>query len=286
MQYDLAIVGGGIAGYSAALTAHNLKVNYIWFADGTFGEKTAKAEYVRNFPAFTGNGKQFCAALEKQRQKEGVRFTEKRIDGVFRMGRSYTLTCGSETFEAQTVILATGVEARKIAGESEYLGRGVSYCAVCDGALYKNKTVAAVLSSEKFCEEVEYLASFASTVHCFCPFVHTFEHENVAVHHERVTGVSGEKRVEEITTDKGRYPVDGVFFLMESVPPSALCGGLKCEGESVVTQKDGSTNLKGLFAAGDLTGRPYQYVKAAGEGLVAVYSAAAYLKRVQAEAEA
>ena len=69
MIYDTAIVGGGVAGYTAALTAKSLKLRYLWFADDGFGEKTKKAEYVRNFPAFTGGGKEFCAALEMQREK-------------------------------------------------------------------------------------------------------------------------------------------------------------------------------------------------------------------------
>lgn len=278
MIYDIAVVGGGIAGFSAALTAKNLKLNYVWFTDGGLSAKIAKAEFVRNYPAFVGGGEEFCKALEKQRVFENLIATPKRIDGVYHMGNSYSLTAGGETFESKTVILATGVETRSVAGEREYVGKGVSYCAVCDGALYKNKKVAVVLSSPRFCEEAEYLASFANEVLCFASFEHRFKSKNIALHGERVTGVAGSARVERVLTSGGEYAVDGVFFLTESVPPSALAGGLATEGERVVTARDGATNLKGLFAAGDITGRPYQYVKAAGEGCVAAYSAAAFLK--------
>lgn len=278
MIYDTAIVGVGVAGYTAALTAKSLKLRYLWFADDGFGEKTKKAEYVRNFPAFTGGGKEFCAALEMQREKEGVERVQKRVDGVYKTGENFMLTVASEAFEARTVILATGVQTRSVAGEGAYLGKGVSYCAVCDGALYRGKKVAVALFSPRFCEEAEYLASFAAEVRCFCSFGCSFRSPNITVCKERVLRVEGENRVERVITDKGAYPADGVFFLTESVPPSALCGGLECEGERVITRRDGSTNLKGLFAAGDVAGRPYQYVKAAGEGCVAAYSVASYLR--------
>lgn len=281
MKYDTAIVGGGIAGYTAALTAKNLKLNYIWFAESDFSEKTLKAEYVRNFPSFTGNGEAFAGALKKQRETEGVIFTPKRIDGIFRLNGGYTLTAGKETFEAETVIFATGVQTRRVAGESAFVGRGVSYCAVCDGALYKNREIAAVLSAQRFCGEVEYLASFAKTVHCFCTFDCEFQAPNIILHRSVVTGVEGGMRVERILTKEGAVDVDGVFFLLESVPPDAICGGLKTEGERVVTDRSCATNLQGLFAAGDITGRPYQYVKAAGEGCVAAYSAWEYLREGQ-----
>ena len=278
MIYDTAIVGGGIAGYTAALTAKNLKLNFIWIADNVFGDKTEKAEFVRNFPAFIGSGKELKEQLEKQRLQEGVAFTKKRVDGIYQLNGGYTLTAGNDSFEAQTVILATGVDVKSVVGEKEFIGRGVSYCAVCDGALYKNREIAAVLFSEKFCDEVEYLASFAKHVHCFCPFECTFRASNITVHHERVTSVTGETRVKSVKTKEWEYPVDGVFFLLECVPPSALCGGLQTENERIVTKKDGSTNLKGLFAAGDVTGRPYQYIKAAGEGLTCAYSVYEYIK--------
>ena len=134
----MAIVGGGIAGYSAALTAKNLKLNYLWLGDKNFGKKTVKAEYVRNYPAFMGDGEGFVRTLEKQKTEEGILLTEKRIDGVYKDKNGFFLTEGKENFSARAVILATGVELSAGFGD-DFIGRGVSYCAVCDGALYKNK---------------------------------------------------------------------------------------------------------------------------------------------------
>ena len=225
--WDAAVVGGGIAGYTAALTLKNLGVEALWLGE-PFAGKLRLAETVKNF--------------------------------------------------ARAVVLATGVEeGSTLKGEKEFLGRGVSYCAVCDGALYRGKKIAAVLSSLRYAEEAEYLARFASEVLVFCGEKGSFRAENISVHTEKPLAIRGEKRVEALVTERGELPVSGVFLLKDALPPEALCGGLGTEGAHVVTRRDGSTNLRGLFAAGDIAGRPYQFAKAAGEGLVAAYSARDFL---------
>lgn len=276
--YDVIVVGGGIAGYTAALTLKNLKRSCLWLGAELFGEKLLKAEYVRNFPALVGDGQAFAARLREQMEKEGIVFTKCRADGIY-AGEPFTVTAGQEAYLGRAVILATGVEtAGAVAGEREFLGRGVSYCAVCDGALYKGKQIAAIVASPKFAEEAEYLAGFAERVHAFCLYRGaSFKAKNIVIHEEKPLAVAGGMRVEKLLVKEGELPVSGVFFLKDSAPPAALVGGLETEGAAVKTARDGSTNIAGLFAAGDVTGRPYQYAKAAGEGLVAAYSAHAYL---------
>lgn len=282
-QFDLAIVGGGIAGYTAALVSRNFQINYVWLGEERFGKKLLSAEYVRNFPAFTGDGSAFSAALDSQLTAENVRFTSARVNGIFQSGKEYMLACGERTLSARAVILATGVEtAGEIKGERDFLGKGVSYCAVCDGALYRGKEIAVVLYSEAYAEEAEYLAKFASRVICFCLCpAPAFEAKNIILERGRPIEIAGDSRVRAIKTAEKEFPVDGVFLCKRSAPPAALVGGLQTEGGHVKVARDCSTNLKGLFAAGDITGTPYQYVKAAGEGLVAAYSARAYLKSLK-----
>lgn len=279
-KYDLAVIGGGIAGYAAALTAKSLALDCLWLGESGFGEKTRAAEYVRNFPAFSGNGVEFAARLEEQRAREGVALTEARVDGVYAAEGGFSLTCGQTVYSARAVVLATGVETRgSVKGEREFTGRGVSYCAVCDGALYRGKTVAAVISSQKYAHEAQYLAKFARKVYCFCLYQDAaFEAENTEVRFGVPLAVEGDTRVRRLRLSDGTLDVDGVFFLKNSAPPSAIAGGLETDGAHVRAARDCSTNIKGLFAAGDVTGRPYQYVKAAGEGCVAAYSAYAYLR--------
>ena len=280
--YSVAVVGGGIAGYTAALALKNLRVDYIWLGRKPFGDKLLLAEYVRNFPAFVGNGAEFAKRLDEQAEKEGVLFTEARIDGVY-AGDEFVLTENGEMLSAKAVILATGVEsAGSCKGEGDFLGRGVSYCAVCDGALYRGKTIAAVLSSKEFEEEAEYLAGFAGKVYAFCLYKDpAFKAENIVLCEGVPTEIRGDMRVRSLTAGGRKYDVDGVFFLKNSTPPSALVGGLLVENGAVKVEKNMATNLKGLFAAGDVTGRPYQYVKAAGEGLTAAYAANDYVKSLE-----
>lgn len=281
-MYDLAIVGGGIAGYTAALTAKNLSLSYLWLAPSAFSEKTSAAERVRNFPSFSGTGAQFARSLEAQRKNENVEFTKAHVDSIMRGKEGFLLTAYRREFEAKTVILCIGVDlSGSVKGEKEFFGRGVSYCAVCDGVLYRKKKIAAVLSSKDFAEEAEYLAGFAETVHVFCPEKLSFRAPNIVAHTGKVLAVEGGERVEKLLSEEGGFEVDGVFFLREAVKPDILCRGLKCDGAHVVADRSLSTNIKGLFAAGDVTGTPYQYAKAAGEGLTAAFSAREYLKNLQ-----
>ena len=279
--YDTAIVGGGIAAFTAALTAKNLLLDYVWL--GERSDKLRLAEKVTNFPAVTGTGADFAAALQAQMEAEGLVLTERRIDGVFRTGGFYTLTAGAENFLSKTVILATGVESKGVcAGEKEFLGRGVSYCAVCDGALYRGKKIAAVISSPKFEEEAEYLAKFADTVYCVCLYpVSCLAGENIVVLHKTPTAVSGGSHVDALLFGEERLEVSGVFFLKNSAPADALVYGIGMDGPHVRVGRDLSTDLAGVFAAGDVTGRPYQYAKAAGEGCVAAHSARAFVRSME-----
>ena len=278
--YDTAIVGGGIAGYTAALTSKNLLLDYIWFGEEGFGDKLRLAEKITNFPTVTGDGADFAKRLNAQMGSEKIALTPKRIDGIYRTGDNFTLSHGGELYLARTVILATGVEAGgRIRGEKEFLGKGVSYCAVCDGALYRGKTVAAVVSSPKFEAEVQYLAQFAKNVF-FIPLYRgsALSGGNIAAVEKRPIAVEGESRVERLVLEDGVLKTDGVFFLKNSVPPAALAFGLETEEGHVKVDRALKTNLAGLFAAGDVTGRPYQYAKAAGEGCVAAHSVRAYLR--------
>ena len=182
-------------------------------------------------------------------------------------------------FEATTIILATGVESVKpILGELELLGAGVSYCATCDGMLYRGKKIAVVSTSAEYEHEVTYLANLAEKVY-FIPLYRdvTLEGRNIEILRKMPREVLGNARVEMLRFDDMELSLDGVFFLKAAISPSALVMGLETENGHVVVDRQCATNLPGFFAAGDCTGRPYQYVKAAGEGNVAAHSVVRYL---------
>ncbi len=281
-MYEVAIIGGGIAGLSAALTLKSLKREFIWFGDKRFSEKIRKAELIRNYPGIPSvKGEDLAKAFFAHTEEMGIEITEKNVTGVYALGTHYALACDQETYEAKTVILATGVETVKpLVGELAFLGRGVSYCATCDGFLYKDKTIAVVCSSKEYEHEAEYLAGIAKKVYFIPVYKNVGElRENVEILRGFPTEVVGEKKVTAIRFKDMERAVDGVFFLKSAITPSALVPGLEMENGHVRVDRGCKTNLEGCFAAGDCTGRPYQYVKAAGEGNIAAHEAVAYLSK-------
>ena len=142
-MYDCAIVGSGPAGLSAALTLKALNKNIIWLGSKELSGKIKRAEKIRNYPGLENvSGTQMQEAFLSQIKSMELQITEKTVTAVCRMGDYYGILCNQEVFEARTVILATGVDAVKpIKGEPKFLGRGVSYCATCDGFLYKDKKI-------------------------------------------------------------------------------------------------------------------------------------------------
>lgn len=280
-MFDCVIIGTGAAGVSAALTLKALNKNFILLGNKELSQKVRAAEEIRNFPGLPSvSGNEMQAAFLSQLKAEGIEITEGKVNGVYPSEGGYSVMCGQQVYEAETVILATGVEAVKpVKGEGEFLGRGVSYCAVCDGFLYKGKTIAVALESGEEAHEVELLANYARTVHLFSLKKKVeVALENVVAEEGRLAEIKGDMRVKSVVTADGKeIHVDGVFMLKQAVGAGNLVHGIKTEGGHVVVDRSGATNLAGVFAAGDITGRPYQYAKAAGEGNVAAYSVNAYL---------
>ncbi|MGN1235665.1 MAG: NAD(P)/FAD-dependent oxidoreductase [Christensenellaceae bacterium] len=281
-MFDVAIIGTGAAGVSAALTLQALKKNFIWFGSRNLSGKIGKAEKILNYPGLPAvSGAEMREAFLRQIDDMGITITEKTVTGVYLMGDYYGILCNQEMFEAKTVILGTGVEAVKpVKGELELIGRGVSYCATCDGFLYKGKTIAIVCTAKEYEHEIEYLASLAAKVYVRALYQDVdIKADNVEFLSGAVTEIRGSKKAEALVTTAGEVAVDGVFMLKSAVTPSVLVSGLEAESGHVSVNRACETNLPGCFAAGDCTGRPYQYTKAVGEGNIAAHSAVAFLSK-------
>jgi thioredoxin reductase (NADPH) len=286
---DCIIVGSGIAGISAALTLQANGKTFQIFGSPTLSDKIAKAELIRNYPGLSNvTGKDFVSALQTQLQEANIQITQEKVSGVYALKEKFAvLTQEGNTYECKTVILACGVESiKQIPGEEEFLGRGVSYCATCDGFLYKDKTIAVVCTTKDLEHEIVYLANFAKQVY-LVPLYKNIEitQNNVLLARKMPQKIEGNKRVEKIVFADApaegipaELPVDGVFMLRDSYSPAVLVGGLQTENGHVIVSRNMETNLKGCFAAGDCTGRPYQYAKAVGEGNVAAHAVSEYLK--------
>lgn len=285
--YDLAIIGTGPAGVSAALTAKARNLNFIWFGSKELSTKIEKAEKISNYPGLSGvSGLEMKDAFTKQIEDEEIEITPKTINQIFTMGKQYALFANQESFQAKTLIFAMGMTAgTTIKGEAEYLGKGVSYCATCDGRLYKGKKIAVICTNKEYEEEIEFLADLAETVHVFSSYKDFgVERENIVMHSGMPKEVLGEQTVKGVVLKDASendgnelLEVAGVFCLRDNYSPAALLQNLEYEGNHIKVDRALQTNLSGCFAAGDITGRPYQYAKAVGEGNVAVHSAIDYL---------
>lgn len=286
---DCIIVGSGVAGISAALTLKANGKSFLLIGTPTISEKVEKAELICNYPGLSAiTGTEFSAALKAQLADAEIQVKNEKVAGVYALKDKFSvLTQENNAYEGRTVILACGVETvRSIRGEEEFLGRGVSYCATCDGFLYKGKKIAVLCTSKRMEHEIAYLADIAEKVYLI-PIYKNVEISlpNVEIFQKMPIAIEGGKRVERLVFAKPIFEngekelvVDGIFMLKDSVSPAVLVGGLKTQDGHVVIGRDTSTNLKGLFAAGDCTGRPYQYAKAVGEGNVAAHAVTAYLK--------
>lgn len=279
---DCIIIGSGLAGISAALTLQANRKEFLIFGSKALSEKIEKAEKIHNYPGLPDvSGRAFSEALKAQLGSAEIEIKEEKVAGVYALKSGFTvLTQEGKQYESRTVILACGVESvRQIEGEEEFSGRGVSYCATCDGFLYKDKTIGVVCTTKRLEHEIGYLADFAKRVYLVPMYKNVeIQRENITVIKKMPTKIVGGKRVEKLVFPTEEVPVDGVFMLRESVSPAILVGGLQTENGHVVVGRDMSTNLKGLYAAGDCTGRPYQYTKAAGEGNIAAHSVSEYLR--------
>jgi thioredoxin reductase (NADPH) len=181
------------------------------------------------------------------------------------VGETFFLSIGSDVAEAKAVIIATGVvRGTKYPGEAELLGAGVSYCATCDGMLYRGKTVAVIGLSQDAEHEADFLRSIGCQVLYFDK-PQKFE-------------IKGEGKVKSLLADGTEHPVDCVFILRPTLAPTDLFPTLAMEGGYLAVDRKMRTNIPGIFAAGDCTGTPLQVSKAVGEGLIAGQSAAEYIK--------
>ncbi|MDE6868324.1 MAG: NAD(P)/FAD-dependent oxidoreductase [Clostridia bacterium] len=281
-MYDVAIIGSGPAGISAAINLKILNKNFIWLSSRAVSKKVGQAPMIKNYPGLPDvTGGELAWTFQNHIERMNIKLEEKVVTGVYDTGGKFTLLAGEEQYEAKTVIICSGTETVKsLEGEESFVGRGVSYCATCDGFLYRDKTIAVLCTDKKFEHEVEFLADLAKKAYVF-PMYQGYEIKSpkAEILLKNPVKITGGQKIEKVYFKGGEVQVDGLFILKSVISPSTLVHGLEVEGGIITIKRDCSTNITGIFAAGDCTGAPYQYAKAVGEGNVAAHSAVEYLAK-------
>jgi len=300
---DIAIIGGGPAGLTAALYGARARANTVVFETALPGGQIITTDWIENYPGMPEglNGARIGELMHAHAEKFGAQFrTFAQVEELTSDSGGFRIEADDESSLARTVILATGAVPRKlgIAGEAEYTGRGVSWCATCDGALYRGKVVAVVGGGDAALEEAMFLTKFAERVHLVhrreefratkCIQERCFANGKIELHLGRVpievVGHMGKVSGLVLETRTGEpaetLEVQGVFEFVGVHPNSDLVKGLAdlAEGGWVMVDSSMGTSYTGLYAAGDVTNTPLkQVVTAAGQGATAAFEALRYL---------
>ena len=278
-MYDIAVIGGGPAGLSAAVNARARNKSVLVVTNDYRESPLYKAEWVDNYLGMPGRtGPELLEAYHSHAEAMGTVFRAGRALNIMPMEGTNYIGIGSDMEEARAVILATGVSrGRKYPGEAEFLGRGVSYCATCDGMLYRNRPVAVVGLAPDAPEEANFLHGLGCRVTYVSPRAPAGLDPAIPYVKAARMEITGSSAVSALQADGREIPCDGVFLLRHAVAPTDLLPGLTLEGGYVAVNRDMRTSLPGIFACGDCTGEPLQLSKAAGEGLIAGQKAAEYV---------
>ena len=278
MIYDIVILGSGPAGLAAAVAARGRDKHVLVIGNRWQDSPLAKAERVDNYPGLPGRtGLELLEEFYRHAAALDVEFVVGKALSLLAWNR-FSITVGSQVYQGKTLILAPGVvRTAKYPGEGEYLGRGVSYCATCDGMLYRNKPVAVVGLAPDAPQEANYLQSLGCQVVYVSPRQPQGLAENIPYVKAGRLAVKGEQTVIGLEADGALLPCAGVFILRKAVAPTDLLPALETEGGIIQVDRRMATNIPGVFAARDCTGQPLQVSKAVGEGHVAALSACAFL---------
>lgn len=278
MVYDIIVLGSGPAGMAAAVAARGRDKSVLVIGNPWQDSPLAKAERVDNYPGLPGRtGLELLEEFYRHAQALNVEFVVGKALSLLAWN-GFSLTVGSQIYQGKALILAPGViRASKYPGETEYLGRGVSYCATCDGMLYRNRPVTVVGLAPDSPQEANYLHSLGCQVVYVSPRQPQGLDEGIPYVKAGKLAVRGEQAVTGLETDGALLPCAGVFILRRAVAPTDLLPTLETEEGVIKVDRRMATNIPGVFAAGDCTGGPLQVSKAVGEGHVAALSACEYL---------
>ena len=302
-QYDLIIVGGGPGGLSAGIYAMRAALNTVMIEKGALGGQVVMSDEVENYPGFEHiSGAELSSLFTQHAQGLGLEIISDEVSAIEPGLHHHTVRLSNGTeLTTHVVIMATGGSPRKleIPGEDDYYGKGVSYCGVCDGFFFRNKTVVVVGGGDTAAEEALYLAKLTKKVY----LVHrrdalrasmilqqrVKEDPNIEILWNTVAeailagddGVVAVRLKDTQTGELRELPTDGVFIFIGFLPNNELVpAGIRMNADGyVITDEDCRTNLTGIYVIGDLRAKTYrQIVISAADGSTAALAAAHYVE--------
>lgn len=282
-MYDIAIVGGGPAGLAAAVNARRRNKHTVLITKEDYSSKLMQAHLIDNYLGLEKvAGKELARKMRSHAESLGAVFIKDEVQNIFPEEREFNLFGRENSIQALSVILTIGVVLSfEINGEAELVGRGVSYCATCDGMFFKGKTAAMIGYIAEAETHLSFLAGICSKVYYLPQY--KFEGKvdpRVTLIEGKPLAISGGEQVERLETSSGVWEVDGVFIERPGRPVEQIMPDLKTEGGFILTDLEQATNFRGVFAAGDCTGRPWQINRAVGQGQVAALNAVHYLDQM------
>jgi thioredoxin reductase (NADPH) len=303
-MYDVIIIGSGPAGLTAAIYTTRADLKTLVVAGGKWGGQLMLTTLVENYPGFPQGiqGPDLMLAMRKQAEKFGAKFiNEDFISGDFSQ-KTFKITVSDKVYEGKSVIIATGADTKwlGVPGEAEKIGHGVSSCAPCDGAFFRDKNVIVVGGGDSAMEEALFLTKFATAVTV------SYRGENLRasqimqdrvkqnpkikfLFNSEITEIIGEQKVEKVklknnkTNEESEMPIDGVFIAIGHIPNSSRFKDIEADDKGFIKIRDHYlTNKEGVFVAGDVHDSHYkQAVTAAGFGCAAAMEAERWLDEIE-----
>lgn len=300
--YDLIIIGGGPTAIASAIYAARFAMDVLIIGK-TFGGLIATTHLVENYPGIAStSGEMLMDMFREHMDSLNIPYISDEIRSIEKQGTLFLLNSFFQQFKASTICIATGSERRKlgIPGEDEYAGRGVSYCATCDGPFYKDRIVGVIGGSDSAAKEALFLAQNCKKVYIIYrrddiraePINkrRVLESPNIEIiYNTNVVEIKGdEKGVNSVVFDNGKaLELQGVFIEIGSIPASDIAKQLGVEtneGGEIKIDRKSRTNVPGVFAAGDVGDAPFkQAITGVSEGVIAAYSSFDYLKEMNIE---
>ena len=299
--YDIIVLGGGPTAIGCAIYAARFAMDVLVIGK-IFGGLIATTHLVENYPGIASTSGQGLMAMFKEHMDSlQIPYISDEIRNIEKANDHFILHSFFQKFKAKSVVIATGSERKKlgIPGEEKFTGRGVSYCATCDGPFYKDKTVCVIGGSDSAAKEALFLSQNVKKVYIIYrrkeiraePINKRRVEANKKIeiiNNTNITEIKGDNTVKSVIFDNGKeFEIDGVFIEVGSNPNSELAktAGVKTnEKDEIIINRKSETNIPGLFAAGDVADAPFkQAITGVAEGVIAAYSAFDYIKEMNIE---